>query len=94
MRNKNELVKVTVKIFGEDYTIRGTEESEYIEKLAGIVDDQMQELYQKNPTLGISRLAILTALNLADQMEKLQEDYNRLSSQRKKRKEEKNPDNN
>ncbi|NLV16683.1 MAG: cell division protein ZapA [Syntrophomonadaceae bacterium] len=95
MRNKNELVKVTVNIFGEEYTIKGTEEPEYIERLAEIVDNQMQELHQKNPSLGISRLAILTALNLADQMGKLQEEYDRLSNQRKKRKDEKslNPDN-
>ena len=38
----------------------------------------MQELSIKCPNLGVSKLAILTAINLADELSKLQEDYDQL----------------
>lgn len=92
MSSRNEVVRVTVNIFGEEYSIKGTEPQEYIEKMAEMVDSQMRALYQRNPNLGVSRLAILTALNMADELSKLRNDYDQLLSQRRKRKEEKNQD--
>ncbi len=87
MNKRNDKVSVAVNIFGEDYSIRGTEPREYIEKLAAMVDDQMRVFYEKNPNLGISRLAILTALNMADELCKEREKNIPPVSPRKKKKE-------
>ncbi|MGI6550211.1 MAG: cell division protein ZapA [Syntrophomonadales bacterium] len=75
---KKEIVKVTVDIFDEEYVIKGSEESEYIQALAEKVDQKMREVYRKCPHLGVSKLAILTCINLADELSKLQEDYDQL----------------
>lgn len=75
---RKETVKVTVDIFGEDYVIKGSEDPDYIQLLADKVDQKMRELYQKCPNLGVSKLAILTSINLADELSKLQEDYDQL----------------
>lgn len=75
---KKELVKVMVEIFGEEYTIKGAEDPEYIQLLADKVDRKMRDLYQKSPNLGVSKLAILTAINLEDELSKLQEDFDQL----------------
>ena len=77
---KKEIVKVTVEIFGEEYVIKGSEDSDYIQILAGQVDQKMRELYHKCPNLGVSKLAILTSINLADELSKLQEDYDQVVS--------------
>ena len=77
-RDKPELVKVTVTIFGEEYTIKGDEKPEYIEMIASYVDRKMHAISQRSPNLTITKVAVLTALNLADELSKLQEDYDEL----------------
>ena len=75
---KREIAKVTVEILGGKYVIKGPEDTDYIQLLADRVDQKMQELSIKCPNLGVSKLAILTAINLADELSKLQEDYDQL----------------
>ena len=38
----------------------------------------MRDLHQRIPSLGVNKLAILTAINLAYELSKLQEDYDQL----------------
>ncbi|HPF44384.1 MAG TPA: cell division protein ZapA [Syntrophomonadaceae bacterium] len=75
---KNNINKVTVEIFNEEYTVKGTENPEYIQMLAAYVDRRMKMIQQRNPNLSNTKLAVLTALNLADELNKLQEDYDEL----------------
>ncbi len=75
---KKEEVKVLVEIFDEEYTIKGKEESAYIKHIAHKVDQTMRDLHQRIPSLGVNKLAILTAINLAYELSKLQEDYDQL----------------
>ncbi len=74
----DEKVRVTVKIYGEEYVIKGHAQSEYIEGIAVYVDKKMRLIGQKNPHLSVSKVAVLAALNIADELNKLQEDYNSL----------------
>lgn len=78
MNNRNQVAKVTVAIFNEDYVVRGEEDPEYIQMLASYVDRRMRMIYQRNPNLSSTKVAVLTALNLADELNKLQEDYDEL----------------
>ncbi|HHW42113.1 MAG TPA: cell division protein ZapA [Syntrophomonadaceae bacterium] len=73
-----EKTKVTVKIYGEEYTIKGFAGAEYIEGIAAYVDKKMRLIGNKNPHLSVSKVAVLAALNIADELNKLQEDYDSL----------------
>jgi len=75
---RNQVNKVTVTIYNEDYIVKGTEKPDYIEMLASYVDRRMRMVQQRNVNLSTSKVAVLTALNLADELNKLQEDYDEL----------------
>jgi cell division protein ZapA len=56
-----------VEIFGEVYHVRGGDEDGYLQGLADLVDRKMREVAEhvKGDT---TRIAILAALNLADEL--------------------------
>ncbi|MEQ8235425.1 MAG: cell division protein ZapA [Syntrophomonadaceae bacterium] len=70
--------RVKVEIFNQEYIVKGSENAEYIEMLAAYVDRRMRMIEQRNHSLSIVKVAVLTALNLADELNKLQEDYDEL----------------
>lgn len=72
-------VKVTAKILGEDYTIRGRAPQGHIEQVARYVDERMREIAEAYPKLGTSRVAVLAAINMADELFKLREQYDQLT---------------
>jgi cell division protein ZapA len=57
----------TVKIFNQTYNVRSENEPEYIQKLATLLDDKMSEISQLTPTVDTVRVAVLAALNIADE---------------------------
>lgn len=65
--------RTEVQIFGTTYTIRGDEEPEYIISLAKYVDEKMKAITAKGRTLSLQKLAVLTALNIADELFKERE---------------------
>lgn len=73
-----EKSRVTVKIYGEEYVVKGYAEPEYIEGIAAYVDKKMRLIGQRNPHLSVSKVAVLAALNIADELTRLQEDYDSL----------------
>jgi cell division protein ZapA len=75
---EQQKTRVTVDIYGQQYTIVGTESSSHIRLVASIVDDKMREISEKNPTLDTSKLAVLTAVNIVHDYLKLKEEYDRL----------------
>ena len=57
----------TVRIFGQTYHLRGAEEDEaYLNELASLVDRQMREVVEATQTADTLKVAILAALNIAD----------------------------
>ena len=90
--------RATVDIYGEDYTVRGDASPEYLRMLAGYIDKMMRQVAVRQPQLSVAKVAVLTALNIADEMSKLQEDYDTLvklmdSEKKKPDGEKKKPDN-
>ncbi|HZJ84017.1 MAG TPA: cell division protein ZapA [Syntrophomonadaceae bacterium] len=75
---QNKTIRVTVEIFNEEYVVKGSENPEYINMLASYVDRRMKMVHQRNPNLSTTKVAVLTSLNLADELNKLQEDYDEL----------------
>ncbi len=58
---------VSVEIFGETYNVRGEGDPAYLTELARIVDDRMREIAPQVPTGDPTKIAILAALNIADE---------------------------
>lgn len=59
---------VRVEIFGQQYAIRSALEDRYVQELARYVTDKMCVASEATPNSDVLRLAILTALNLADEL--------------------------
>ena len=58
--------KVAVTIFGESYVVLGDNDPNHIEYLAALVDKKMKMIKERSPSLTATKIAVLTALNLAD----------------------------
>lgn len=63
-----------VEIFGEKYILRADAENEHIQKVAQYVDGKFSEVAKSSPTLSTSKMAILTSLNIADELIRLEEE--------------------
>ncbi len=59
---------IDVEIYGQRYTIRGEADDAYVRRLAHFVDDHMKHLAEGMKTATPSKLAVLTAINLAHQL--------------------------
>jgi cell division protein ZapA len=59
---------VRVEIFGQRYAIRSSLDERYVQELATYVGDKMRAAAAAAPNSDILRLAILTALNIADEV--------------------------
>jgi len=70
--------KATVDIYGEEYIMRGDATPEYMSMLARYIDKKMKNIAARQPELPVSKIAVLAALNVADELSKLQEDYDAL----------------
>lgn len=71
---------VEVDIFGQTFRVAaGATPPDYIRRLAAHVDERMQSISQTVQAASFNRLAILTALNIADDLLKLQDQYNQSS---------------
>ncbi len=57
-----------VEIFGEVYHVRGDDENGYLQSLADLVDRKMREVALHVKPGDTARIAILVALNLADEL--------------------------
>lgn len=69
---------VRVQIFGEEHIIKGQASPEYIRELAALIDVRLKEVRQKNPLLPRHKIAILVAINLANELEKLKQEHDEL----------------
>jgi cell division protein ZapA len=69
-----------VEIFGEKYTLRADEESGHIQKVAQYVDGKFSQVAKSSPTLSTSKMAILTSLNIADELIRLEADKEKLEN--------------
>ncbi|MGI6574644.1 MAG: cell division protein ZapA [bacterium] len=58
--------RVRVRIFNEEYILKGLGNEEYLRKLARYVDRTMNEVKSNNPKLMTAQVAVLAALNIAD----------------------------
>jgi cell division protein ZapA len=69
---------ITVDIYDQTYHLRGSDQ-EYIQRLATVVDSKMRAVAAHGNTVDSLRVAVLAALNMADDLARLEENYRRLS---------------
>jgi len=63
--------KVTVRILGQEYTIRSDESREFVQNVANLIDDKMRAIHERNKKFSTTWVAVLTALNVGDDYLKL-----------------------
>ncbi len=57
-----------VEIFGQTYNVRAEGDSTYIHDLARLVDSRMKEVAERTATVDTTKIAILAALNISDDL--------------------------
>ena len=64
---------VKVEIYDQTYHIRGELEEAYVTELARYVDTKMREVSEATRTVDSLRVAVLAALNIADELHALRQ---------------------
>ncbi len=59
---------IEVEIFGSVYHVRGEQDQQCLQRLAAVVDGKMREISRHVPVVDSGKIAILAALNLADEL--------------------------
>jgi cell division protein ZapA len=73
MADQSASTRVVVSIYGEECALRGDGSPEHLRGLAALVDARMRAVAGRTPQLSKTRVAVLTALQLADELGRLQE---------------------
>lgn len=71
---------VRVEIFDQAYNLRGTD-PDHIFKLAEYVDGKMRSVAEQTSTVDSLRLAVLAALNIADEYQLLKRKYDAIAGE-------------
>jgi cell division protein ZapA len=59
---------IKVEIFGTEYRIKGDANADYIRQVAGLVDERMRQIADASMTGSVAKIAILAAVNIADEL--------------------------
>lgn len=70
---------IRVEIYDQSYNLRGSD-PEYINKLAEFVDLKMRTVAEQTQTVDSLRLAVLAALNIADEYHLLKKKYDAIAT--------------
>lgn len=67
---------IEVKIFGQVFHVAaGDATAAYVQRLACYVDEKMHAISSTTKAMPLNRMAVLTALNIADDLFKLRDSY-------------------
>jgi cell division protein ZapA len=67
VKNDSTAGSTSVEIFGQTYNVRGDGDPDYLMELARLVDTRMREVAGQVATVDPMKIAILAALNIADE---------------------------
>ncbi|WP_425515839.1 cell division protein ZapA [Mesobacillus maritimus] len=81
MLSDTKKTRTTVDIYGQQYTIVGTESTSHVRLVASLVDDKMREISSMNPILDTNKLAVLTAVNAVNDYLKVKDRVERLEAE-------------
>ena len=63
-----------VQIYNQTYSLQGDLDQAYLQELAGFVDDKMHAIANMTSTVDTQRVAVLTALAIADELNTLRKE--------------------
>ena len=72
------LNKTRINIFGREYTVRGDVSESDMQRVANLVDSKMREIAQVAPHLAEHKIAVLAALNIAENYLRLKDEWDKL----------------
>lgn len=78
MSEKEGRSSVTVRIAGEEHTIRANAEADYTRACARFVDERIAEIRRKSSLAEGHKAAILAALSITDELFQAREELERL----------------
>ncbi|RLB52358.1 MAG: hypothetical protein DRI34_14830 [Deltaproteobacteria bacterium] len=81
----NVMKTVEVSILGQRLKVRTDEGTEYIKDLAAFVDEKLGEVKKKTRAVSTHSLAMLAALNIADELFKARERQQQVKAEMKER---------
>ncbi len=79
MANPQEAVRV--EIFDQEYRVKGSLDPEYLEVLAKYVDGKMRSIATRSHNVDSVRVAVLAALNIADEYHQMKSKYETAAEQ-------------
>ena len=72
---------IRVVIYDQEYFMRGDLNQEYIQKLAQFLDTKMRSIAERTRTVDTLRVAMLAALNVADEYHQMKARYEEVAEQ-------------
>lgn len=73
-------VRVILRVFGEDYPVKASADPEYLTSLAEYVDGAMRRVAGGQRGLGTGRIAVLAAMQIADELFRLKQEHETLTA--------------
>ncbi len=72
--------RVILRVYGEDYPLKSSADGEYLRALGEYVDSAMRRVAGSQSKLGTGRVAVLAALQIADELFRLRQEHATLTS--------------
>ncbi len=72
---------VRVEIYDQEYHMRGDLDADYIQELANFLDAKMRSIAARTHTVDSLRVAVLAALNIADEYHQVKAKYEATAKQ-------------
>ncbi len=66
--------EIEIKVLGQKFKVRSDSNEEYITRVAGFVDEKMNEVLASSKSVASLNIAILAAMNIADEFLKYKEE--------------------
>jgi len=60
--------QIRVNIFGADYSLMSDNDEKFVKEIARYIDDKMREIDKNQTVKSSSRIAVLAALNIAEEL--------------------------
>ncbi len=79
----SDLKKVDVKMLGYDFTLRSDKGEDYVQALADYVAQRFDEIRKQTRMVSTHHIALLTALNIADELFQKQSKFQGIRSELK-----------
>ncbi len=75
------MANVSVEIMGQSLVVTSDKDADWIQAIARTVDEKINSIRARSRTISSVDVAILTALNFADELERLRSEYQQLLEQ-------------